>query len=68
MACKGCGEKVGPRVDEHVFTFPFGPQAGIEVRTWGSFTHAQVALVSRWVELTLASILVDTEREVPPIG
>jgi len=66
MACKGCRDEAEAasarsRREERVFTFPFGPQAGLEVRTWGTYTRQQAAMAAHWTELMLQGVLVGIE-------
>jgi len=66
MACKGCRDEseaasARTRLEERVFTFPFGPRAGVEVRTWGPYTKAQAVMASQWVGLMLEGVLVELE-------
>ena len=60
MPCEGCDESyMGPLQNMRVFTFPFESGSGIEVRTWGTLTHAQVALSTQWVNrLLMLALLV----------
>jgi len=61
MACKGCGKGRAAAKDLRVFTFPFGPHAGVEIRTWGPFSALQVRLVTELIGTVLAGVLVDLE-------
>ena len=64
MACKGCRDEVASaktRLEERVFTFPFGPRAGVEIRTWGPYTQAQAVMAAQWVGLMLEGVLVGIE-------